>query len=217
MIRFVSPPASTRWRRRRGRARPRPLRRDEHGRLAGVQARRRSPPRAGWSRTARWSRSVGGDRVDLVTKDVYKDFDLELEWKVGPGGNSGVMYDVAETERRAVLHRPRDAGARRRGARGRQEPEDVGGLALRAGRARRRRSLKPVGRMEPGAAREEGQPRRALAERHEDRGVRARQPRAHARSSRTASSRTWPRFAKEGQGHIVLQHHGDAAGSATCG
>ena len=41
---------------------------------------------------------VGGDRVDLVTKDVYKDFDLELEWKVGPVGNSGVMYDVAETE-----------------------------------------------------------------------------------------------------------------------
>src|SRR6188768_3178430 len=41
---------------------------------------------------------VGGDRVDLITKDVYKDFDLELEWKVGPMGNSGVMYDVAETE-----------------------------------------------------------------------------------------------------------------------
>src|SRR5687768_12438821 len=41
---------------------------------------------------------VGGDRVDLVTRDMYKDFDLELEWKVGPSGNSGVMYDVAETE-----------------------------------------------------------------------------------------------------------------------
>ena len=41
---------------------------------------------------------------------------------------------------RDVLHRPRDAGARRRRAQGRPEPEDVGGRALRAGRARRRRS-----------------------------------------------------------------------------
>jgi 3-keto-disaccharide hydrolase len=39
------------------------------------------------------SRTAGGD--DLMTKAVYNDFDLRLEWKISPGGNSGVMYHVS--------------------------------------------------------------------------------------------------------------------------
>ena len=35
---------------------------------------------------------------DLVTVEKYENFDLEFEWKVSPGGNSGVMYRVAETQ-----------------------------------------------------------------------------------------------------------------------
>ncbi len=34
---------------------------------------------------------------DIVTVDEYGDFELELEWKVAPGGNSGIMYRVTET------------------------------------------------------------------------------------------------------------------------
>ena len=29
---------------------------------------------------------------DIVTSGSYKDFELELEWKISPGGNSGVKY-----------------------------------------------------------------------------------------------------------------------------
>jgi hypothetical protein len=36
------------------------------------------------------------DHCDLITRDKYRDFELELEWKVSPGGNSGVLYRVAE-------------------------------------------------------------------------------------------------------------------------
>ncbi|MEM7806589.1 MAG: family 16 glycoside hydrolase [Planctomycetota bacterium] len=32
----------------------------------------------------------------IVTKDTFESFDLSLEWKVGPGGNSGIFYRVAE-------------------------------------------------------------------------------------------------------------------------
>ena len=61
--------------------------------------KREAFPDKGWTvKDGTLSPTVGGDRVDLITKDVYKDFDLELEWKVGPMGNSGVMYDVAESE-----------------------------------------------------------------------------------------------------------------------
>ena len=36
---------------------------------------------------------VGGD---LMTVDAYSDFELKLEWKVSPGGNSGGKYNVSE-------------------------------------------------------------------------------------------------------------------------
>ena len=45
---------------------------------------------------------VGGEltRVgaagDLITRDRFRDFELTLEWKVSPGGNSGIMYRVTE-------------------------------------------------------------------------------------------------------------------------
>ena len=43
-------------------------------------------------------KTVPGQAVDLVTVQQYVNFELELEWKVAPGGNSGVMYRVAETD-----------------------------------------------------------------------------------------------------------------------
>lgn len=33
---------------------------------------------------------------DIVTKDEYGAFELELEFRISPGGNSGVMYHVTE-------------------------------------------------------------------------------------------------------------------------
>src|SRR5436190_7066443 len=36
------------------------------------------------------------DPVDLVTKENYDNFDLQFEWKVTPGANSGVMYHLNE-------------------------------------------------------------------------------------------------------------------------
>lgn len=35
-------------------------------------------------------------RKDLITKETFQDFQLEFEWMVSPGGNSGVMYRVKE-------------------------------------------------------------------------------------------------------------------------
>jgi hypothetical protein len=34
-------------------------------------------------------RSTGGD---LITRDLFGDFELELEWRIATGGNSGVFY-----------------------------------------------------------------------------------------------------------------------------
>lgn len=37
-----------------------------------------------------------GDGCDLITRRKYRDFELALEWKVGKGGNSGILYRAAE-------------------------------------------------------------------------------------------------------------------------
>ncbi len=33
---------------------------------------------------------------DIITKDEYENFELELEWKISEGGNSGIFYNVVE-------------------------------------------------------------------------------------------------------------------------
>jgi hypothetical protein len=40
-----------------------------------------------------WRKGCG----NLATKEMYQDFELELEWTISPGGNSGVMFGVDET------------------------------------------------------------------------------------------------------------------------
>jgi hypothetical protein len=38
--------------------------------------------------------SSGGG--DIVTNDIYENFELNLEWKISKGGNSGIIFDVQE-------------------------------------------------------------------------------------------------------------------------
>ncbi|TLZ34876.1 MAG: DUF1080 domain-containing protein [Gammaproteobacteria bacterium] len=46
---------------------------------------------AGW-RVAGGVLSKDGVVDDLVTKESFADFELELEWKIGKAGNSGIFY-----------------------------------------------------------------------------------------------------------------------------
>ncbi len=39
---------------------------------------------------------TGVPNMDLVTKDSYKDFELEFEWKTSVAGNSGVFFHMQE-------------------------------------------------------------------------------------------------------------------------
>ena len=41
-------------------------------------------------------KTVTGHGVDLISEEVYKNFELELEWKVPKGGNSGIFYFATE-------------------------------------------------------------------------------------------------------------------------
>lgn len=44
--------------------------------------------------------------ADLITQDMYGDFDLELDWKIATGGNSGILYHVTEDYPASYLSGP---------------------------------------------------------------------------------------------------------------
>ncbi len=48
----------------------------------------------GWSVEDSVLHFDGSGGGDIITKETYDDFDLEFDWKVSEGGNSGVIYRV---------------------------------------------------------------------------------------------------------------------------
>ncbi|HVY90891.1 MAG TPA: DUF1080 domain-containing protein [Hyphomonadaceae bacterium] len=40
--------------------------------------------------------ALAGPGTDIITNDEFGDFDLSLEWKISPAGNSGIIYMVKE-------------------------------------------------------------------------------------------------------------------------
>lgn len=59
-------------------------------------------PKTNWPRQADGQPILG---ADLITVETYEDFELQWEWKIGPGGNSGVKYNVSEEL--SVAHPPK--------------------------------------------------------------------------------------------------------------
>jgi 3-keto-disaccharide hydrolase len=54
-------------------------------------------PRTGWVVDNGCIRHVAGSGGgDIITRQQFADFELELDWKVAPGGNSGILYRIAE-------------------------------------------------------------------------------------------------------------------------
>jgi hypothetical protein len=152
---------------------------------------------------------VGGDRVDLVTKETFKDFDLSLEWKLSPGGNSGVMYDVAENQDESYYTGPEMQVLDDAGHKDGKEPKTSAG-ALYALIAPVGKVLKPVGEWNKARLVKKG-----THVEHWLNGVKLLEYElgSPALTALIAESKfkAWPQFAKEGQGHIVLQHHGQEA------
>ncbi len=155
--------------------------------------------------------TTGGDSAahgDLVTREEYGDFDLEYEWRITPGGNSGVLYRVAETEpttwqtgpEMQVLDDARHADGKL--------------PSHRAG------ALYDLVAPPPGVTRPVGEFNRA---RIVMRGTHVRQylngrltadldftsPRARALIA-AGKWNAYPRYASQRSGHLALQDHGDA-------
>lgn len=169
--------------------------------------RRDSFPSKGWVvENGALKTVVGGDRCDLITKDTFKDFELELEWRVSPGGNSGVMYDVSEGQTETYHTGPEmqvlDDAGHNDGKESKTSAGSLYALVAPVGKA-----LKPVG--------EYNQARLVKKGSHVEHWLNGKKiveyelgSGALAKLIAESKFKDMPRFAKEGQGHIALQHHG---------
>ena len=149
---------------------------------------------------------VGGDLRDIVTKDTFKDFELELEWKVSPGGNSGVFYGVSETEGETYFTGPEMQVLDDLGHADGKDPKTSAG-SLYALVAPTGKALKPVGEFNQARIVKKGS--------HVEHWLNGKKvvqyelgSTALAKLIAESKFKDMQRFAKESEGHIALQHHG---------
>jgi len=64
---------------------------------AGWRGYRQQQIPDGW-RVENGALTTSGKAGDIVSADQFEDFELVLEWKIAPGGNSGVFYRVTEED-----------------------------------------------------------------------------------------------------------------------
>jgi hypothetical protein len=61
-----------------------------------VDPRQKTPPGDAWTIEDGCLKALSHAKLteDLFSKDTYRDFELSYEWRISPGGNSGVKYRI---------------------------------------------------------------------------------------------------------------------------
>ena len=65
---------------------------------------KQSFPVKGWVIDNGWLHCLGRDGGDILSDDEFEQFELQWEWKIAPGGNSGLKYFVLETRNAPLGH-----------------------------------------------------------------------------------------------------------------
>lgn len=151
---------------------------------------------------------AGGGGGDIITKEQWGDFELEFEFKVAPGANSGVMYRVTEAYDWPWMTGPEfqildDAKHND----GKNTMTSVGAVyALYA--ADDGKKVNPPGEWNSAVIRLQGG--RLMHELNGDVVVDCRVDGEEWKQKIAASKfNSMPGFGIQGRGHIVLQDHGD--------
>jgi hypothetical protein len=149
----------------------------------------------------------GSERVDLISKEKFKDFELELEWKVPAGGNSGVFYGVQETDGPAYSTGPEmqvlDDDKHPDG----KNPKTSAGALYAMIAPNESKALKPVGEFNKARVVAKGG--------HIEHWLNGKKivdyqwgsPEIKALISSSKFNKM-PRFMENLEGHVALQHHG---------
>ncbi len=147
------------------------------------------------------------DRVDLVTKKKYQNFELELEWRVAPGGNSGIIYLVSEEEDQTWKTGPEmQVLDDQKHADGKNPKTSAGSVFDLI--APTDKTLRPVGQY--------NQARILVRNGQVDHWLNGKRILEYDLGSDIFKSlvaqskfKDFPRFARNKEGYVALQHHGD--------
>ena len=151
---------------------------------------------------------VGSESRDIITREKYGDFELKLEWKIAPGGNSGIIYLVSEDFDQTWNTGPEmqvlDDAKHRDG----KDPKTSAG-ALYALIAPVNKVLKPVGHW--------NKVRIVVRNGHVEHRLNGKKILDYDLGSdqlkqliATTKFKDFPRFAQNREGYVALQYHGDA-------
>jgi hypothetical protein len=149
----------------------------------------------------------GGSGGDLMTAKEYGDFDLRFEWKITPGGNSGVMYRVSESKEPAYYTGPEyQVLDNAKHADGKNPKTSAGSIYALYPPAKD--VTKKVGEWNEGRIVLKGN-----RVEHYLNGEKTAEAELGGEdwNKRVAESKfsAWKKFGKNRRGHIVLQDHGD--------
>ena len=150
---------------------------------------------------------VGSESRDIITREKYRDFELKLEWKIAPGGNSGIIYLVSEDFDQTYQTGPEmqvlDDAKHRDG----KDPKTSAG-ALYALIAPVNKVLKPVGRW--------NRVRLIVHNGHVEHRLNGKKILDYDLGSdqlkqliAISKFKDFPRFAQNQEGYVALQYHGD--------
>ena len=149
------------------------------------------------------------DICDLVTRGKYRDFELALEWKLGKGGNSGILYRAAELPGEPIWHSAPELQILDDSAHPQATPQTLTG-ALYDLIAPVDKVVRPIGEWNESRVLVEGN--------HVEHWLNGRKVLEYelgsdALRSRIAASKfkDMKRFAVEKEGYVGLQHHGEEA------
>jgi hypothetical protein len=155
--------------------------------------------------------SQGGD---LMTAGAYEDFELRFEWKISPGGNSGVKYNVSEEISLAIPPKQAAIGFEYQILDDAGHPDAANGPTRTAGALY---DLIPPGPKALNPVGEFNEARIAFRGGHGEHWLNGAKILEFdldtpGMNERLAASkyRDIADFAKKRRGHIVLQDHGDA-------
>lgn len=170
---------------------------------AGWRGFKAAAPDAGWTANGVLSPDPKTSR-DIMTKEMFGDFELVFDWKIGPKGNSGVMFHVTEDGTQTYQSGPEYQVLDN--SRGEPPLERAGGLFGLV--APTKDVTKPVG--------EFNRSRLILKNgrgEHWLNGVKVAEYDLNSAEfkAKVASTKfkAWPMFAASPSGHIALQNHGD--------
>jgi len=147
-----------------------------------------------------------GAAVDLVSREQYTNFEFEFDWKVPPGGNSGVMFRVTEELERTYHSGPEFQILHNAGHSDGKNPMTSAG-SNHSLHAPTKDTTKPVGEWNQG--------RLVVNGNHVEHWLNGEKVVDYDLHSPDWTKRLMaskfkdvPRYGREPRGHIVLQEHG---------